>query len=195
MTLMLISPPAQEPLTLSDIKEHLRLTTNDDDSAVSQLLVAARHALEARAGLAFLPQQWRLSVDGSGGHAGCRAYGYSDIILPITPIRTIDQIECVHQDGTKMVIEPDQYITQTGSVGRIQIKGSLPISIKPFGGLEITFTAGHDAIDRIPAELRHAIRLLTAHFFENRESAGERRVFSIPRTIDALIAPYRRVSL
>lgn len=189
MSLTLNSPPASEPLSLDDMKAHLRLTTNDDDNSVSQLLVAARHALEARAGLAFMTQAWTYRVDRN------RVTQMPDVLLPISPVKSIDGVQIVLANGQKMSLGSDHFTTQVGTIGRIKFNIPLPTNTQPLSSIEIEFTAGHDTINLIPAELRHAIRLLAAHFYENRESASEARVFSIPRAIDALIAPYRRISL
>ncbi len=195
MSLSLISPSAQEPVLLDDLKQHLRLSSNDDDIALSGLAIAARHALEARVGFAFLAQQWRFQVETGKQQNASDQKGYRDIILPVTPVLSIDAVEAVYKDGQREIIFQDDYEVMTGSVGRVKLLAPLPLGIKHFGGIEITFTAGHHSVEDIPAELRHAIRLLTAHFYENRESASEERVFSIPRSIDALLAPYRRLSL
>ena len=189
MSLILVSPPAAEPLSLDDMKAHLRLSTHDEDGTVSQLLVAARHALEARAGIAFLQQAWTYSLDRS------RVAELPDVLIPISPVKSIGAVTIITRNGDRRVLEPDRYEAQTGTLGRVKFLTPLPTDVRALGGIEIDFVAGHDTISLIPAELRHAIRLLTAHFFENRESASEARVFSIPRTIDTLIAPYRRVSL
>ena len=189
MSLTLNSPPASEPLSLDDMKAHLRLTTSDDDNSVSQLLVAARHALEARAGLAFMTQAWTFRLDRN------RVEHMGDVLLPISPIKSIDAVRVVMSDGQAVDVSDDQYSVQAGTIGRVKFNTALPVNTQPLSSIEIDFTAGHDTINLIPAELRHAIRLLAAHFYENRESASEARVFSIPRAIDALIAPYRRISL
>jgi len=184
MSLSLVSPPSHEPVTLSDLKQHLRLSGNDDDVSLVGLAMAARHALEARAGIAFLQQQWIYHPP--------RCHG--DIILPITPVASIDLVQWNKNDASIPLVRDVDYIETTGQFGRIQINNSKNI-YSDFKNLEIRFTAGYLEESQIPPELRHSIRLLTAHFYENRESAAEQRVFSIPRSIDALIAPYRRISV
>ena len=62
-------------------------------------------------------------------------------------------------------------------------------------GIQIDFTAGWNNAVLVPDDLKQAIKLLAAGFYENRESAGEARVYTIPGAIDALIAPYRQVRL
>ncbi len=190
MSLSLLSPPMNEPIALDDIKSHLRISNSDDDTAIAGLQVAARHALEARSGVAFLPQQWRFRTKKPASR---------DIILPVTPVLSIDEVRLIHADGTQTELDEDAYSIELGSIGRIHLTNA-PTSLLTLNGrshtrLEIVFTAGYNSNEAIPEELRHAIRLLTAHFFETRESASENRVFSIPRSIDALLAPYRRIAL
>ncbi|MEL6111216.1 MAG: head-tail connector protein [Pseudomonadota bacterium] len=189
MSLTLIAAPISEPITLDDMKRHLRLLTPDHDDSLSQLLVAARHALEARAGLAFATQRWTLALDAE------RVARCPDVLLPLSPVKSVDSVTLIDHDGNRMSMADSEFSISAGTIGRVRFRNIPTAEIRPLGGIEIDFTAGYDSISLIPAELRHAVRLLTAHFFENRESASETRVFSIPRTIDTLVAPYRRVSI
>ncbi|MEM1192315.1 MAG: head-tail connector protein [Pseudomonadota bacterium] len=189
MSLTLIAAPMSEPITLDDMKRHLRLLTSDHDDSLSQLLVAARHALEARAGLAFSLQRWTYTLDKE------RVVRCSDVLLPLSPIKSVDAVTLIDHEGNRTPLDSGTVTISAGTISRLKF-GPLPSAdIRPLGGIEIEFTAGYETINLVPAELRHAVRLLTAHFFENRESVSETRVFSIPRTIDTLVAPYRRVSI
>lgn len=186
MTLTLLAPAAQEPVQLGDLKDHLRLSGSADDVSVAALGVAARQALEARAGIAFLTQSWSLSTD---------LRRSLEIVIPVHPVISVETVRLFLEDDTQIDLPPDDYRVSTGAFGRVQLKTCPPVKVRPLNGIEIRFTAGYPSPGAIPAELRHAIRLLTAHFFENREAASEARVFSIPQAIDSLIAPYRRLSL
>ncbi|MBL4619634.1 MAG: phage gp6-like head-tail connector protein [Marinicaulis sp.] len=44
MSLTLLSPPIAEPVTLQEMKDHLRVTTNDEDTLINGYLVAAVRA-------------------------------------------------------------------------------------------------------------------------------------------------------
>ncbi len=186
MTLTLLAPAAHEPVQLADLKNHLRLSGSADDASVAALGVAARQSLEARAGIAFLTQSWSLSAD---------LRRNPEILLPVHPVISVETVQLFLEDGTQVDLPPSDYRVSTGAFGRVQLKTCPPVRVRPLNGIEIRFTAGYPSPDAIPAELLHAIRLLTAHFFENREAASETRVFSIPQAIDSLIAPYRRLSL
>jgi uncharacterized phiE125 gp8 family phage protein len=74
---------------------------------------------------------------------------------------------------------------------------ALPLPGRAAAGVEIDVSVGYgDAASDVPAALVHAIRLLVAHWYENRRIAattGESGV--LPATVSALIAPYRMLGL
>ena len=62
--------------------------------------------------------------------------------------------------------------------------------------LDVTVGYGDTALD-VPEPLRQAMRLLIAHWYENRGLVvtGAMSLAALPATVAALIAPYRMVSL
>ena len=73
---------------------------------------------------------------------------------------------------------------------------ALPAPGRLAAGIEIDVVSGYgdDAAD-VPQPLRQAIRLLVAHWYENRGLAAVGAVTVLPSTVAALIAPYRMLSL
>jgi len=63
MSLQLLSPPAIEPVTLSDAKLHLKVDVADDDALITRLLAAARARAEWHTGRAFITQSWIQWID------------------------------------------------------------------------------------------------------------------------------------
>ena len=49
MTPTLLEGPASEPVSLADVKAHLRLTSSDEDGLLGKLIVAARLTVEVAA--------------------------------------------------------------------------------------------------------------------------------------------------
>jgi uncharacterized phiE125 gp8 family phage protein len=68
---------------------------------------------------------------------------------------------------------------------------------RPFAGIEIDVECGYgDTASDVPEPLRQAIRLLVAHWYENRSIvSGAQTAAVLPVTVAALIAPYRMLSL
>lgn len=185
MSLTLLSPPASEPVTLAELKEHLRVAHDDDDALIAGFLVAAVRAIEARAGLAFLPQQWRLTLDEAPGET---------VILPVAPV-SVAEVSVIDTQGDPHTLDAALYEFAPGAPGRLRPAGLWPSPGVRLDGVRIDFTAGHADAASVPSPLKQAAKLLAAHFYENRESAGEARIHAVPRAVDALIAPYREFRL
>lgn len=63
MTIAELTPPAGEPLTLAEVKAHLRLDGSAEDGLLSGLIAAARTHLERETGLALMTGSFRLYLD------------------------------------------------------------------------------------------------------------------------------------
>ncbi|MEM8772641.1 MAG: head-tail connector protein [Pseudomonadota bacterium] len=181
MPLTLLSPAAAEPVTLSEMKNHLRLTDAAEDAVVASALAAATRSVEARGGLALMTQGWRLTLD---------ARPEETLFLPIAPVTAIDAVTV-----SGVAVDPSAYEFAPGSPARFRPSRPWPAPQERIGGVTIDFSAGYASAGEAPPPLRQAVKLLAAHFFENREAATETRTFSVPATVDALIAPFREVRL
>lgn len=192
MPLMLVTPPAGEPLGLADVKTFLRLDASEDDVAVSDLIAAARTRIEAATGLSLMTQGWRLLLDDwpAGG----------EIALPLAPVAQVDEVRVVGSDDVAMAVDPAHYIADTVSRPVRLVLRSSRLWPKPGRealGIEIDFTAGYGAEPQsVPLALRQAILHLVAEAYENREG-GVRQALSgrLPPLVAQLVAPYRRARL
>jgi uncharacterized phiE125 gp8 family phage protein len=179
MSLTLTSPPIAEPVSLSEIKEHLKVDGNAEDALIAGLLLAARQTIEARFQLAVMTQSWRLALDTAPDGA---------VTLPLSPVVSIDVVGAV-RGGVIEALAPSAYDAQAGAVGRVRIKAPLTTD-QTLGGIVIAFTAGWPDAASAPEELKLAIKTLTAHFYENREAET-----TAPAALGALLASYRQVRL
>lgn len=197
MSLMLLSPPAAEPVSLAEVKAHLRVDLPDEDALISALAVAARQAVEARGGLALIAQAWRFALDAPPEveFAPFGAAGVGDIALPLSPVASIDAVSVVDIAGVAAPVDPALYETAVGATGRVRALSPWPAPGHKLDGVTVDFTAGYADAASVPDALKQAVLLLAAHFYENRERAQAERIYSIPDAVDALVAPYRRVRL
>ncbi len=186
MSLTLLSPPAGEPVSLAEMKAHLRLTSDDEDALVTGLAVAAARAVEARAGLALMPQQWRLTLD---------TPPEDTLFLPLSPVSAIDAVAVLDAEDAPQAVPSSLYDAALGQRARIRPAGPWPVPGRAIDGVRIDFTAGYADADAIPAPLKQAVKILAAYFFETREAAGEARIYAVPSSVDALLAPYRELRL
>ncbi len=186
MSLTLLSPPAGDPVTLSEIKDHLRVTQTDDDALIAGYLAAASRSIEARGGLALMPQQWRLTLD----HVP-----EETVILPIAPATSVDAVTIVDSAGVPQTVAVSAYEFAPGAPGRLRRAAPWGRPGVALDGVGVDFTAGYADAASAPEPLKQAVKILAAHFYEARAAASEDRFYTVPQTVDALIAPYKEVRL
>lgn len=191
MAIVMTSAPALEPVTLSEAKDHLRLDGSAEDVLVQSLILTSRLHVEAALGLALISQGWRLTLD--------RVPETDTLMLPLRPVAAITAIRIFAADGSDSVMPADDYALDGSPLDPRLVRraAAWPIPGRARSGIAIDLTAGYgpDA-DDVPEPIRHAIRLLVAHWYEHRDpfevgSAGAR----IPAFISEMLMPYRGVRL
>jgi uncharacterized phiE125 gp8 family phage protein len=191
MSAILLTPPALEPVTLADAKQFLRIAHDDDDDVIGSLIAAARVHVEAKTRRAMITQVWRLTRD-VWPAAGLLP------ILPV-PLRQVTAIGVYRDDGMLQMLDLDAFHINTVSAPAILAfdRGALPAPGRITGGIEIDIETGYgEEPGDVPAPLRQAIRLLVAHWYENRRIiAASGEVASMPVSVSSLIAPFRVLSL
>lgn len=192
MSLVPIAQPTTEPISIEELKDHLRVDGNDEEMLVASLIAAARVHLEQRLGLAFITQSWTSLLD-RWPDSGC-------VSLPIQPLQNVDAIRLLGADDVAEIVDPANYVFDRGQQSaRIAPRRghAWPTPNRVIGGIEIDFTSGFGSMPNdVPEPLRQAVRLLASHWFERREliEVG-RSVVPLPSTVEDLIMPYRRIQL
>jgi uncharacterized phiE125 gp8 family phage protein len=190
MAIVLTAPPAAEPISLAEAKAHLRIDADDENPMLTALIIAARMFVERTLGLALITQSWSYFLD-FWPRAGC-------ITLPILPVQLVGAVKVHDGAGGSVTLDAASYAVDVLSPARLVLKGAVPATqareLNPF---EVDFTAGYgDEADDVPGPIRHALKLLVAHWFERREvvvlGLGAQEV---PATVAGLLLPYRRVRL
>jgi uncharacterized phiE125 gp8 family phage protein len=191
MSSILLTPPAAEPVTLADAKAYLRVATDDDDDVIAALIAGARAHVETQTRRALITQTWRLVRDfwPLDGHIA---------VVPV-PLRQVTAARIYLQDGSTQTIDPAVFTADKAAAPAIISFApcSLPAPGRTVGGIEIDVEAGYGAAPaNVPAPLCQAIRLIVAHWYENRGLiAIGSNVIVLPVPVAALIAPYRVLSL
>lgn len=191
MPAILLAGPAVEPITLAEAKQFLRVEHDDDDDIIAALIAGSRIHVETHTRRALITQSWRLTRDVWPAD-GCLA------LLPV-PVQTLDAVRVYRSDGTTLALDVASFaLDRSEAPARLVIvHGAPPAPERRAAGIEIDVTCGYgDDPEDVPEPLRQAIRLLCAHWYENRgiiAASGE--VAVLPQSASALIAPYRVLSL
>jgi uncharacterized phiE125 gp8 family phage protein len=185
---VLVTPPAIEPVTLTQAKAHCRIDSDADDTLVTSAISAARKLCENYCQRAFINQEWELFLDG-------REFPDDGFIkLPYGDLKSIMEITSTATDGTITSLTADDYYLSGNRI--IYNENYQWPDFRTYDGLSIRYVVGFGSLTSdVPAEIRHAILMFVAHFYENREAlidpiAAQQQV-TLPFGALSLLAPYR----
>lgn len=184
MALVLVTPPAAEPVSLPEAKAHLRVDITDDDALISALITAAREYCEGFQNRAYITQTWQLWLD--SWPEG------SEIRIPRPPLQAVNSVKYYGADNTEYVLPPADYIVDNKSEpGRIVLacgKSWPGVTLRPANAICVEFVAGYGAPADVPQRVKQAILLLVGHWYETREIAVVGHVTAeVPFTVNALL--------
>lgn len=202
MPLELVTPPAAEPVTLSDAKLHLKVDTTDDDALITALITAARARAEWHTGRAFISQSWILWLDcwpGARGDDGLppalSATPPVPVSVPLPPLQSVASITTYAMDDSATVMSTSRYQVDTASnPARVALKAGVtpPVNLRSMNAIAIAFTAGYgDAASDVPDAIKRAILMIVADLYANRGDAG----VETSAAALATLAPYRILNL
>jgi len=191
----LVTGPANEPLSYQQVCDHLRIQTVDEDMDASsieyidRLIVATRTHLEhSYLNRALVTQTWKVYYDEFPSE--------NYIKIPFPPLQTVTHIKYTDSDGTPttMTLTTDYLVDAKSTPGRLVLpyNESWPsVTLHPRYPIEIQYICGYgDDPEDVPDAIRHAMLLMIADMYENREDLVE-RAMSNNRTLDRLLFNYR----
>jgi uncharacterized phiE125 gp8 family phage protein len=185
----LVDAPAVEPVTKTEAKAQLRITHSDEDTIIDGLITAARHYSENYCQRVFITQTWDLFLD-------CFP---AEIEIPFPPLQSVTHIKYIDTDGNEQTLSASNYTVDSSSfIGRIvPAYGESWPSIRYVpNAVNVRFVAGYgDAASDVPETIKLAMKMLIAHWYENRETV---KVGTITKAIEfsyeALLDPYRVIT-
>jgi uncharacterized phiE125 gp8 family phage protein len=188
MSAILLNPPGSEPLSVADAKSYLRVEHDDDDAVIAALIASARHHVEALTRTGLLTQTWRLVLD---------RWPESGRIKPkLGPLRSLVAARIYNESGAATPLDLDRFVIDEAA-GVIAAPGwSLPLPGRAVRGIELDLEIGYGTAADVPQVLLQAIRMLVAHWYDNRGlvSIGQ-GIAMMPPSVNAMIASHRVLSL
>lgn len=172
-------------LSIEDLRAHLNVDGVDSDAVIMACQRAAVDMVERECGIQIGPGQYTLVTDFPQGR--------SDIVLPRPPLTAVSSVTYVAPDGTSLTLDPDVARVSTARPGRLALRPGRSWPETAGGGaVTIVYTAGN-SLGQVPEALLHTIRLLTGHYFENREGTSTLTIKEVPLAVASILNQFRFV--
>ena len=192
MQTSLHTAPAVDPVTLTEVKNHLRidLLNFDHDDYLKNIIAAAVHEIEQITKRRLITQTWQAFYD----------YWPSNgfLELPFGQLQSVTHVKYTDTDADVTTWDSSEYIVDTDSdPGRVVLGygESWPTdTLYPSNPIEVQFVCGYGLAVSVPDMIKQAIKLKISDLFENRESTvvgGGITVVNQLASIKQLLRPYR----
>jgi len=175
--------PTSEPITLTQVKDHLRIDDTNSDDELNVLLAAARAHVESRTNRQLMIATWTLSFD--------KWPVGMTIDLPRPPLRSVTSVVYYDENGASQTLAAAKYRVDTSAEpGRLVLDDDEDwpsLDVRP-EAITIVYDAGYDDAASVPDAAKVAALQLVGHWFENREAVvfGGRHAI-LPWTVEALV--------
>lgn len=191
---------AEPIVSLAEAQAFARIETDDEEALLAGLIRTASGLCEAFLGQVVIARDFQISIPASSDWQR----------LAVTPVRSIDLVEAIGNDGTRSAMAADGYAIDVDSKGdgwvrltRVPLPELSAIAalmgedrIMPEylrqGYVSVSGTAGIALSENeVPEPIRQGVLRLVASLFADRDGNGG----DIPTAVTALWRPYRRTRL
>jgi uncharacterized phiE125 gp8 family phage protein len=175
MSLRLVTPPTEYPITRAEAKAHCRVDGTGEDSLIDSYIAAATAHVESYTGRAIVQQTWELVLD-----------DLTDaILIPKGPVQSVTYIHYFDTDEVEQTLNAALYSVDNVSDPAWVVRladASYPEVAEGVNNVIVRFVAGYSAV---PPEIKAAVFLLVAHFYDNRSTG------TFPESVNALLTNHR----
>lgn len=146
--------PAVEPVTIAQVKDHLRLAASVDDALVASQIEAARQQVERDTRRSLITQTWRMKLD---------VWPIDGIQLYNPPVQSVTSVTYTDASGSEQTWDSSLYDVFTDSEPGLlapKYNQSWPNDRGDNRSIVVTYVTGYGASgSTVPAEYKQAIML------------------------------------
>lgn len=181
----MVTAPAQEPLTLAEVKEHLQYTAADQDAYITRLISFARDYCEGHTKRAIASQTREATYD-----------YFPDTIKLRPNVTSVTSVTYLDADGVSRVLSPLDYLLDNAAGSSAHWCLLMPGKAWPAtqsgraNAVVVRYVAGYASQQDIPMALKQWMLLQIGNMFANRESVITGTIVG-EIAINTLLDPYR----
>lgn len=195
MSVLLVTPPTDKPISVEDAREHCRLDADLETSYLATCIAAATAYAETQTGRPICQRgfEWRRDT------FPCDDEDWQ-LRIPRPPLVAVTGFTYVDEAGATQTLAASVYEALDANApilpGRLVLKPQQSWPSTQAGkaqAVKVAFTAGYGTTaNPVPDDLKHAIRLVVGQMVRHREDMITGTIVAaIENGFKALIAPYR----
>jgi uncharacterized phiE125 gp8 family phage protein len=181
--LVRVTAPSASPVSLAEAKAQMRVEGTDDDTIIQRLIDAAVAFVDVQGvlGRAMITQTWGEWL----------APNPSTVILSLGPVQSVSAIKYYDVDGVLQTATLSDF-NVFGTPNRITVSPksgkAWPVTQTRDDAIKIEYVIGYGATSAsVPQTVRHALMMLVAHWYENRETSAEKQMVDLPYGFSEMI--------
>ena len=199
--LVVTTPPTQEPLTLQDVKDYLRLDDGSDERVLQDLIETARRFCEEHTKRAIMPQTLTLTIDAydeladplwEGWKTGPYINYYKNYVdLARSPVQSVTSVKAYNDSDVATTMSTDTYYVDSArEPARVVLRTgeTFPTALRVANAIEVVYVAGYTNTSLVPSPMKVGMLQHIAYLYEHRGDMYES--VKMPPSIKALYAPY-----
>ena len=168
----IVTPPSEEPITLDEVRDHLRIDDTGQDATITGYLVAARTLAELWCRRALITQTRDLWLE---------TWPWADRIdIPNPPLQSVTWVKYYDTASVAYTMSTDDYLVNShqepGQVVLGYGKSWPSATLRPGPAINVRYVCGFGTPSQVPAIYKQGILLIVGHFFENREEVSPANV-------------------
>jgi len=175
-SLVRVSAPATAPISLAEAKTQMRVESSDDDSIIQRLIDAAVAFVDVQGALgkAMITQTWGQWLSPNP----------STVYLSLGPVQSVSAIKYYDVDGALQTATLADF-NVFGTPNRISVSPksgkAWPVTQTRDDAIKIEYVIGYGSTSAsVPETVRHALMMLVAHWYDNRETSTEKQMYDLP---------------
>lgn len=165
MNLVLTTAPAEEPVSLTELKAHLRVDYDTDDTYLTALGTMARQTVEEWQRRSYVDTTWTLWLDDWPKGA--------EIVLPRGPLSSVTSITYYDTADASTVWALSNVVVDDASpLGRVVLRDGVSwpsTTLRAAKAVAVEFVAGYGAAADVPESFKHLVKLAVSNWYEHRE--------------------------
>lgn len=184
----LITEIGNEPLSLTDVKSHIRVDHDEEDDLIMIFMRAAREKVEAYTNRKLVHSQYALALD-----------TFPDTIeVKPNPVISVDSIVYSSTSDVSTTLASGVYSLdtyRTPSVIYLNPDQDWPETNEEKNNVVVTYTVGYANAEDVPANAKAAILFIVGFLYEHRQAVSTMQSYEVPLGIKFLLDPLKIMNI